>query len=195
MDGQAKRLVQRAVLDWKAGDVGAPILHRHCPTCHTAMTQKVPEKVETAVLDQTLDDGQVVDIALIAGGKPAAIILIAVDYDFFLDDDPDVPVPFIRLYAESVIEKPRHWHVIQDSFKPFTCQACRRYLSAMQAEVQRIARQLQMALPVSYYRYAPYACWRCGGAFFGLVCGPDTAAAFQQDLMIIAAHLADVTAA
>lgn len=81
MDGQAKRLIQKAVLDWKAGVTGAPILHRHCPTCHTAITQKVPEKVETAVLDQTLADGQVVDIALIAGGKPSAAILISTDYD------------------------------------------------------------------------------------------------------------------
>ena len=192
---------------------------------------------------------------MIAGGKPSAAILISTDYDYFLDDDPDLPVPFIRLHAESVLENSRHWHIIQDGFNPFTCQACHRYLSAMQAEARQIARQLQLALPESYYRYAPYACWRCGGEmlvftwpekgihsfavpekepvprtiqyrfsnmaghsywvntcphcqviqgdfflaaepdgpFFTLNCGPDTVAAFQQDLMTIAAHLADAT--
>lgn len=145
-------LLQKTITEWKAGQGEAPILHRRCRTCPTKIEQPIPDKVESAYIDPN----NLFHLLLIAKNKPIATIMIHES-----DDWPQVEIPFITLEIEAIYTNPYIWPPKHDGFKSFTCKDCHQRLENLQQETARIAKNLGISLPTSYYRYAPYQCWKC----------------------------------
>lgn len=157
----AKLLVQKAVNDWKSGKSDSPTLQRECQICYTRISQSLPEKVDSAILEYRLPDGFIADVALNVNGKPEAAIEIRVTHAVDEVKANRLSVPFIELDGYDVIENPAVWKPIEDKFKPLICAQCKSTYSRFQARARQIAKASNLELPDVYYRYGICKCWKC----------------------------------
>lgn len=157
----AKLVVQQTIADWKSGIGPAPTLRRECTICYETGEQPLPDTIETAVLETRLYDGSIVDIALCARQEPKAAIEIKVTNAVDETKGERLSIPFIELDGFSVIENPHTWTPLQDHFKPFICVTCRERLKPFRTKAKRIAAEIGIDLPTSYYRYSPWPCYKC----------------------------------
>jgi hypothetical protein len=158
----ARHLIQAVIRAWKAGACDRPILRRACQGCLTTLRQPLPEKVEAAALAETLTDGKPVDVALLAAGRPQAVIRIEVSRQPRRAGPlPTSPLPLIVLDAQAVIEQATRWTPRADGFRPMTCPACRQAYRRFQQAARQVSAETGIALPEIYYRYAIHPCWRC----------------------------------
>jgi hypothetical protein len=128
----------------------------------TPLRQPLPEKGEAAALAATLTDGKAVDVALLAAGRPQAVIRIEVSRQPRRAGPlPTSPLPLIVLDAQAVIEQATRWTPRADGFRPMTCPACRPAYRRFQQAARQVAAETGIALPEIYYRYAIHPCWRC----------------------------------
>ena len=157
----AKQLIVEVISNWKSGKMDSPILRRTCQICHKSKDQPLPDKVEGAALEYRVTGGFVVDVALMVEDKPAAAIEIKVSHAVDENKASLLPVPFIELDGQAVIENPTVFEPIRDHFLPFTCGTCKRAKEQFQVRANEIANQTGIELPNHYYRYGFCKCWRC----------------------------------
>lgn len=157
----AKLFVQKAVQEWKSGRSNSPTLERACQICGSTVGQPLPEKVDGAVLEHTLSDGSIADVALIVGTTAQAAVEIRVTHAVDDVKTSRLLVPFIELDGYEVIANPTVWKAITDAFKPFTCENCKSTYAQFQAKAKRIAHAIGLELPKTYYRYGLCKCWKC----------------------------------
>lgn len=157
----AKLLVQKAVHEWKAGRSNSPTLQRECQICGTSISQPLPDKVDSAVLEHRLADGSIADVALLVGETAHAVVEIRVTHAVDELKASRLSVPFIELDGYEVIKKPFVWKPIIDNFKPLTCKECKSAYLKFQAKVKQVAKASNIELPTAYYRYSFCECWKC----------------------------------
>jgi hypothetical protein len=157
----AKMLIQKAVLEWKSGKSESPIIERACQICGTYISQPLPEKVNSAILEYKLADGSITDVALIIENMAQAAIEIRVTHAIDELKANQLPVPFIELDGYEVIENPFRWKPITDNFKPPTCDKCKSIYSRFQTKAKQIAKANNLELPKTYYRYGFCKCCKC----------------------------------
>jgi hypothetical protein len=157
----AKLLIQKAVDEWKSGKSKSPTLQRACQICGTSISQLLPEKVDSAILEYRLADGSIADVALIVEDMAQAAIEIRVTHAVDEIKVNRLPVPFIELNGYEIIENPAVWKPITDNFKPLTCDQCKLTYSRFQAKVRQIAKASGLELPSTYYRHGFCKCWKC----------------------------------
>lgn len=157
----AKMLIQKAVQEWKLGKSNHPTLQRTCQICGTSISQLLPEKVDSAVLEYRLIDGSIVDIALMVGAVAQAAVEIKVTHAVDEIKARRLSIPFVELNGYEVIESPSVWKPITDNFKPLTCDKCKSIYSKFQAKAKQIAKANKLELPTAYYRYGVCKCWKC----------------------------------
>ena len=157
----AKLLIQKTINEWKSGKSDPPILQRSCQICGTSITQSLPEKVESAILEYRLADGSIADIALLVEGKARAAIEIKVTHSVDEPKSKRLPVPFIELDGYEVIENPVVWKPISDKFKPIICKNCKWTYLKFRKKAEKIAKISNLKLPKTYYRYGICRCWKC----------------------------------
>lgn len=157
----AKLLIRKAVNEWRSGKSDPPILQRACQICGESMSQPLPEKVDSAILEYKLANGAIVDVALMVGDIAQAAIEIRVTHPVDEIKANRLTVPFIELDGYELIENPAVWRPITDNFKPLTCEQCRSNYSRFQVKVRQIAKASGIELPKMYYRYGFCKCWKC----------------------------------
>jgi hypothetical protein len=168
----AKRRIVQVVEEWKAGRGPRPSVSRSCSRfeCDGGITQDLPDDVTHATEEVRLSNGSVADVVLFRGADPAAAIEVLATHRVSQEKAERMPLPWVELAAEDVLDRPYWWVVIQDGLEPFTCPACAKRDAAWGATVGEIegrarfvAERLNIALPPSPpYRYVPHECWRCG---------------------------------
>lgn len=157
----AKLLIQKAVDDWKSGKGETPIIERACQGCGKTMPQQLPEKVDKALLEYRLENGFIVDVALMVKDKPQAAIEIWVTHAVDRIKASNLSVPFIELDGYGVIENPMVWQPMVDNFKPLLCNECKSIYLKFQAKATQVAKACNLVLPNSYYRHGICKCWKC----------------------------------
>ncbi len=157
----AKLLIQKVIHEWKSGKTNSPILQRKCQICGTSITQSLPDKVGSAILEYKLSDNSIVDIALVDGEVPLAAVEIRVTHAVDETKAKRLPVPFIELDGYEVIKNPSVWKPISDHFKSLICRNCESTYLKFQAKAKQIAKANNIELPKAYYRYGITTCWKC----------------------------------
>jgi hypothetical protein len=157
----AKLLIQKVVHKWKLGKSSYPIIQGECQICEAITNQPLPDKVESAVLEHKLADGSIADVALLVEGMVQAAVEIRVTHAVGEMKTKRLSIPFIELDGNEVIENPEAWRPITDNFKPLTCDKCKTAYSLFQAKVMKIAKDNNVDLPTSYYRFGFTRCWKC----------------------------------
>lgn len=158
----AKMLIQKVVYEWKSGKADSPILERRCQVCGVPVTQSLPDKVSSAILEYKLADGSVADVVLVDEEKTSlAAVEIKVTHAVDEAKAMSLPVPFIELDGNEVIKNPTLWRPTSDHFKPLICSNCKSAYRRFQAKAQRIAKASRIELPRAYYRYGITTCWKC----------------------------------
>ena len=175
----AKLLVQRSVNDWKLGIGPQPVVKHRCTNCNAYVDGVLPSQVEGASIEQRLPDGYVVDVALLARRRALAAVEIRVTHPVGELKGESLCIPFIELEGQAIIEDLLVWYPIVDRFSKRVCAGCVRMQEAsalslrreakrkesvrraFQARCEQLAREMRVALPTQYYRYAPTRCRRC----------------------------------
>jgi hypothetical protein len=157
----AKLLVQTVVQEWKSGKSNSPTLQRACRICSTSMSQPLPERVDSAVLEYGLADGSIADVALMVGDVAQAAIEIRVTHAVDEIKANRLPVPFIEVDGYELIENPTVWKPTIDNFKPLICDRCKSTYLRFQAKAEQVAKASSLELPTAYYRYGLHKCWKC----------------------------------
>lgn len=157
----AKLLIQKSIMDWKAGLSSAPQIQRQCHLCRKFFWQCVPDKVTGAELEVRLPDNHVVDIALLSNNAPIAAIEIFVTHLVDRDKATKLSIPYIELAGKDVLDNPLEWNPMSDKLNEFTCKECKNAITRFNATVRKISNDTHIGIPKSYYRYAPYKCWKC----------------------------------
>lgn len=157
----AKLLIRRAIEEWKAGKSDSPVLHRECQICGKIISQPLPEKVDSALLEYKLSDGSVADIVLMVEGTAQAAVEIKVTHAVDEIKANRLPIPFIELDGYKVIENHVAWKPITDNFNPLTCDQCKTIYTRFNKKIQQIAKASNLELPKKYYRYSFCKCWKC----------------------------------
>jgi ssDNA-binding Zn-finger/Zn-ribbon topoisomerase 1 len=160
----AKLLVQSVVRDWKNGKALVPEVLRQCRICQESSPQPLPEKVTDAQLEYRLTDGLVLDVALLAGQEVVAAVEILVTHEVSEEKSDRLSVRsirFVEIEASAVLASPRLWKPVNGSFKAYTCPKCHDRLARFIKKTREVADRCEIALPVSYYRYGLYPCYKC----------------------------------
>ncbi len=157
----AKQLIFNAISDWKSGKIDVPTLRRTCNICCKFTNQSLPDKVESAILEYRMPDGFIIDVALMVENEPAAAIEIKVSHAVDENKARLLPIPFIELDGQAVIDNPTIFQPVRDCFKEFTCKRCKQSMKQYDVKVNEIAKQTNVDLPDRYYRYGFWECWKC----------------------------------
>ncbi len=157
----AKQRIVDVICEWKRGRINAPIFKRQCKICSELTDQPMPDKVERAVLEYKVTNGFIVDVALIVANEPAAAIEIRVSHAVDENKARLLPIPFIEVDGQAVIENPTIFEPVRDCFKEFTCKRCKQTIKQFGVKVNKIAKQTNVDLPDRYYRYGFWECWKC----------------------------------
>jgi len=157
----AKHLIVQTISDWKSGQGDVPILQKVCEVCENTIRQPLPDKVESTMLEHRMDEGFIVDVALVVKGIPTAAVEIRVTHAVDEKKAESISIPFIEIDAHKVIENPYVFVSIRDSFN-WRCHKCENAEKDFITKVNRISKQTRVPLPTGkYYRYSPGKCYKC----------------------------------
>lgn len=157
----AKLLIQKLVLDWKNGLTPAPIINRKCRICHSTIQQPLPDKVQRAELEVSLKNGSIVDVALLGSEEILAGIEVRVTHEVNSEKSESLPIPFIEIDGFTFVENPNEINVLVDKFNPITCKECKEKLREYYSRAKILAKQCNIDLPISFYRFGISNCWKC----------------------------------
>jgi hypothetical protein len=104
----------------------------------------------------------VVDVALISGGAPLAVVEVRVTHKVSPDKASSLPIPFLELEAEQVLDTPALWRPLQETFPAPVCDTCEARLKPFTEKASRVAMKAGQTLPANPYRYGIAKCWKCG---------------------------------
>lgn len=134
----AKLLIAKAVKEWKSGISQCITIVRKCK-CDNIIEQKLPDKVDDAVLEKVLENGLIVDVGLISDNKPVAAVEIKATHAVEEEKASKLAIPFIELDANDVILNNTRWNPIQDHFNKWTCKECEK----IEREAQEYKKNLK----------------------------------------------------
>jgi len=157
----AKLLLQKLVSDWKNEIAPPPKVNRKCQICHATIQQPLPDKVQSAVLEVTLSDGSIIDVALMGSEKVLAGIEVKVTHEVNSEKAESLPIPFIEIDGYSFVENPNEINVLQDKFNPITCESCKDKFRRFKLNAIEVSKQTNIDLPTEYYRFGISNCWKC----------------------------------
>jgi hypothetical protein len=158
----AKIQIQQTVRSWKAGTGPSPSVERQCVSCNNTVEVPIPAGVDDAILELKVADGSVVDVALIAGGMPLAAVEVRVSHKVDADKASSLPIPFLELEAQQVLNSPDLWRPLQETFPAPVCDSCEARLKPFAEKASSVARKSGQVLPYIPYRYGIAKCWKCG---------------------------------
>jgi len=147
----AKQLIVEVISEWKSGKIDAPILKRECKTCRRPIDdQSLPDKVEYAVPEYRTSHGFVVDIALMVANEPAAAIEIRVTHAVDENKADSLPIPFIELEGQKVIDNPYIWEPIRDNNLRYPpCKTCEEKIEQYEVKIKRSPNKLVLIFPAT----------------------------------------------
>lgn len=157
----AKFLLQKIVSDWKNGLTKAPKIFRECQICLSSVEQPLPDKVQSAEVEVKLENGFIVDVALMGSRKILAGIEVKVTHEISSEKAELMPIPFIEIDGNVFLENPNEIVVILDKFNPVTCNECKEKLRKYVKRAKKIAKDLNIDLPSLFYRFGITSCWKC----------------------------------
>ncbi len=108
-----------------------------------------------------MSEGYVVDVALMDRTTAVAAIEIKVTHEVDEKKDKRLSIPFIEVDGFEILQEPQVWKPIKDRFKPKTCAKCLSNFEKFKLKTSKIAKDTNIEIPTSYYRYAPHTCWKC----------------------------------
>jgi predicted RNA-binding Zn-ribbon protein involved in translation (DUF1610 family) len=158
----AKSLIAQTINAWKEIKGNSPEIKRKCPDCEMFTIQTLPDKVESAVLEKKLDNGYVVDVAILSGDKILAAVEVRVFHAVDEHKKSNIGLPFIEVLGEEIINNPLAWNPILDKFNSFKCRECEKAIKAFNDKVTALSRELRIPIPTEFYRTAYSQCWKCG---------------------------------
>jgi len=163
----AKGLIVQVVGDWKSGKIDAPIIRKKCDNhkyyCDDFIDVFLPDKVESAVAEYALDRYRV-DVAFMDANKePIAAVEIKVTHAVDEKKASSLPIPFIELDGQKVIDTPYIWEPISEKdWRYPRCKACEERKEEYKDAVKRVSKQTNVVLPSnSYYKAMICECWKC----------------------------------
>lgn len=157
----AKLLIQKLVSDWKNGLTQAPKINRKCQICRSTIQQPLPDKVQSAKLEVPLKNGSIVDVALLGSEEILAGIEVRVTHEVNSIKSESLPIPFIEIDGYSFVENPNEINVLVDKFNPITCKGCKEKVTNYISRAKELAKQSNIDLPISFYRFGISKCWKC----------------------------------
>ena len=171
----AKRLISDVIASWKTGETNAPKIGVHCQHdwCNETKWMPIPQEVSSAILELSISEYRV-DVALMSGETPIAAIEIQASHPVDNTKAKQLPIPFIEVDADAVIDNPMELISIRDTLKRHTCVKCRD----TKAKFDELARALLKptglhTLPTKYYRYGLHQCWKCSKRILVFAWGED----------------------
>lgn len=166
----AKACVLQVITDWKATAGPRPAIARSCPEhgCDGGVTQDLPDDVTRAEAEVRLAGNVIGDVVLYRGDTPAAVVEVLVSSRVGREKVRRMPLPWIEVRAEDVLDRPYWWVAVQDGLQPFACARCAelgRDAAALLRGVRERAATAAAATgsptPTPPYRAAAHRCWRC----------------------------------
>ena len=159
----ANRRISDAIASWKRGETEAPKIGVACQHdwCNETKWMPMPEKVSEAFLELTIGEYRV-DVAMMNGETPISAIEVKVSHSVDKTKRNELPIPFIEVEADAIIDDPTTIISIRDTLKRHTCDKCKD----TKARYDELARALLkptglQTLPTKYYRYGLHRCWKC----------------------------------
>lgn len=166
----AKACLIQVITDWKTDAGPRPAIARSCPEygCTGGVTQDLPDDVTHAEEEVRLAEGVIGDVVLFRGDAAAAVVEVLVSSRVGPDKGRRMPLPWIELDAEAVLDRPYWWVTVQDGLQPFACAACAERERGQTAELIDVRERAATAAaasgmppPVGAYRSAAHRCWKC----------------------------------
>ena len=87
-----------------------------------------------------MPDGFIIDVALMVENEPAAAIEIRVSHAVDENKARLLPIPFIELDGQAVIDNPTIFQPVRDCFMEFTCKRCKQSMKQYDVKVNEIAK-------------------------------------------------------
>lgn len=157
----AKRLITQAIDVFVNKNGASPVIERKCPICNTIREQTLPIRILEAIEEKRLDSGFIGDVVIFSDDSAIAVIEVKVSHAVPDKKAEKIGIPFIEVDGEAIVENPRQWKPIIDSFKPFRCKECSTAIARYKEAINSISNQTGIVIPTEYYRTAYTECWRC----------------------------------
>ena len=163
----AKLLICQAFADWKAGVGQELTVEAGCnfyDFCSKRFTYPIREKVTAAHTEYPIDSHRV-DVMLMQDTTPVLAIEIKVSHAVDEDKAKSLPVYFIEVDAEDVIQNPV---VLRDlapqhnwSAKHRTCPQCKKLIREFEVAKHRTANASRVSYDSRIYRAGIARCYKC----------------------------------
>lgn len=118
-----KLLIAQTVTRYIDGVGEAPRITRSCYRCGRTTEQKVPDKIDEAVVEKRLDDSRLIpDVTLRVAGRAACGVEVLVTHSVDADKRSAYTIPFLEVRAEDIIDDPLLWRPTQDTLLAVHCK-------------------------------------------------------------------------
>lgn len=105
------------------------VFHRHCIFCSDSspycVFQQIPPSVDDVCLEYRLENGYVVDVALMSNSLPIAAIEVFYRHKVDNEKAANLSIPFMEVSALKIIDNPWVFESLRDTFRPKENPACR----------------------------------------------------------------------
>ncbi len=88
-------------------------------------------------------------------------IEVRVTHEVNFEKSESLPIPFIEIDGYEFVENPNEINVLLDKFNPITCTECKEKLRNYISSAKELAKQSNIDLPTSFYRFGISNCWKC----------------------------------
>jgi hypothetical protein len=157
----AKLAVASAVKSWISTGENRPVIQNRCFSCCSGQSQLLPDRVKGVEIERRLTSGHVADIALTDGENVILAIEIVVTHPVSSEKGLSLPVYWIELDANAVLEDPINWNPTQLALKKFGCKRCYNKVLQFRQECLALAKLSDVVIPESDFLYGPTECEKC----------------------------------
>ena len=163
----AKRLLVQVISEYSSSSAAKQIsLKSICSCCAEAVEIALPRHSFTAASEEHRIGEFVCDVVAFRGSEPVLAIEVLVTHS--VDDNKAIklPLPWLELSAERVLESPYFWNPVSEKLRPITCAKCRKQTAKLREVAARCNQPFhQSALSRDPSRDAYLAalevCWQC----------------------------------
>ena len=171
----AKLRIADAIANWKMGKTEAPKIGVTCQHdwCNEIKWMPMPEKVSKAVLEHPIGEYRI-DVALMNVEIPIAAIEVKVSHSVDKTKEKELPIPFIEVQADAIIDDPTALISIRDTLKRHACDKCKHTKARLDQLASKLLKPTGLqTLPTKYYRYGLHQCWKCKQRILVFAWGDD----------------------
>ncbi len=150
----AKLLLERALLGWLAGKAEITC-HRSCDDCGASMPFQLPRsRADSVAVEQRLACGRIPDVSLMLAGECTLAIEVFVTHAVDDDKAAALPVHWIELDADAVLDDPNNWRPRRARLREARCTECARLAARFEQDYGTPGGAFQ--------RQPRVPCYRCG---------------------------------